>query len=144
MCCGDRLNPQPIAAVRNWPRLNLLRMQFTEHQDRFEASAKIGDHDVTISADKPISTQDLLSFAEKVQSHGHSLIESSLAYFNENKAHYGCDYIDDLSDPQIIGSSDGPLGVWWCSEKGEARGDAIIGVDFSEDGLEPIQLTLGD
>ena len=119
-------------------------MRFTEHQDRFEASTKIGDHNVTISADKPVSARDLQSLADTVESRGRSLIEASLAYFNENKAKYGCDYIDDLSDPQIIGGGNGPLCVWWCSEKGEERGDAIIGVDFSEDELEPMQLTLGD
>ena len=119
-------------------------MQYTEHQDRFEASIKIGEYDVAISADKPISTQTLMRFGETVQSHGRSLIESSLSYFNENKAHYGCEYIDDLSDPQIIRGSAGSLGVWWCSEKGEERGDTIIGIDFSEDELEPMQLTIGD
>ena len=119
-------------------------MQFTEHSDRFEALERIGNHEVTVSVDKPVSPEVLEVVANTIEQHGFSLIEKSLAYVNENKAEYGCAIIDDLSDPQITASADDLLGVWWYSAKGEERGTSIIGVEFSTDCLNPVQIAVGD
>ncbi|MHC4502333.1 MAG: hypothetical protein ACYTFI_03430 [Planctomycetota bacterium] len=117
--------------------------EFTEHPDRYEAEWQIGSYNTTVSIDKPISPDLLDKITQLLKLKSEELIHASLSFFESKKAEYGIEYIDDLSDPQIIAGPDS-LDVYWSSDKGEDRGDCVIGIEFSREEMKPFQLVIGD
>jgi len=114
-----------------------------EFDDRFETKLLIGGYDVSVSIDKPISESELSIFNKIVNNSALGLLNKSIGYMNELKNEYGISYIDDFSEPGIIGDGD-IISVYWSSEKGEANGESTIGVDFTIIDLTPIDITIGD
>ena len=118
-------------------------MIFDEYDDRFEKNLFIDGLDVCISMDKPITKSAIAAFGSFVDKTASDLLTKSVAYINQLKAESGIGYIDDLSDPQIIGNED-TVSVYWSSDKGESNGESVIGVDFRVTNLIPYNLTIGD
>ncbi len=118
-------------------------INFVELEDRFEAEFEVGRFSVTFSVDKPIVAAELDRLTLIIRSQGPKLLELSLEYFEKEKLNHGLAYIDDLSDPQIMGGQDG-ISVYWCSAKGESRAESTIGIDFDIDKLQPLSLSVGD
>ena len=116
---------------------------FDEFDDRFEKNLFIDGFDVCISIDKPITKSGLSTFGCFIDKTASDLLIKSVDYINQLKAENGIGYIDDLSDPQIIGSED-TISVYWSSDKGEQNGESVIGVDFTVTDLTPYDLTIGD
>jgi len=116
---------------------------FTEKTDRFEANVEIGSLSFLVSLDKPANKDQIDHAIDLVETKAQEILQASLAYFETNKERYGVPYIDDLSDPQLMVGHDS-LSVYWWSDKGEQKGECIIGVDFSKDTLVPFQLVIGD
>ena len=118
-------------------------MNLTELDDRYESELKIGDFVVSLSADKPISDQDLSLFKDVISKNGLSLLDDSQGYIDSKRSEYNLAHATDLDDPQIIWG-DGIISVYWYSENGEDIGASIMGVDFSFPSLSPVGITVGD
>jgi len=118
-------------------------IKFTEHDDRFESVIFIDEIELVLSIDKPISSSAFQNISTVFENSHKLLVKNSLAYIKQQKEAYEIPYLDDFSDPQIIGD-DQQVSVYWYSKKGEESGASIIGVDFSLDKLEPINLVIGD
>ncbi len=116
---------------------------FDEYDDRFEKNLFIDGLDVCISVDKPIAKSALATFGGFIDKTASDLLTKSVDYINQLKSESGIGYIDDLSDPQIIGNED-TVSVYWSSDKGEPNGESVIGVDFTVTDLTPYDLTIGD
>ena len=116
---------------------------FDEYDDRFEKNLFIDGIDVCISIDKPTTKLALSAFGCFIDESASDLLTKSVDYINQLKAESGIGYIDDLSDPQIIGNENS-ISVYWSSDKGEPNGESVIGVDFRVADLTPYDLTIGD
>lgn len=116
---------------------------YSEHEDRFERSLFIKDEEVTVSIDKPITENFLSQLDNLIEREIANLLSKSISFIQSSKADREIEYIDDLSDPQIMAGSE-LISVYWYSEKGESKGSSTIGVDFNLDSLEIIELTIGD
>ncbi len=118
-------------------------IKFSEYDDRFESIILVDNDEVTVSIDKPISETELSKMGVQAEQASHQLLFESVKYIERLKSDRGIDYIDDLSDPQIMMSED-IFSVYWYSEKGERNGESVLGVDFTMDTLEPVDLAIGD
>jgi len=70
-------------------------------------------------------------------------MSETLRFFEDNKESYGVEFVDDLSDAQIILSRDS-FSVFWWSEKGEKQGAEITGIEFQWPQTPPHGITIGD
>jgi hypothetical protein len=118
-------------------------VNFKELDDRYETELKVGNFDVSLSVDKPVSEQDLSRFKDIVTLHGVRILDESLGYIESKKSEYDLARATDLDDPQIIWGEEF-VSVYWYSENGENVGASIIGVDFRQSDLSPIDVTIGD
>ena len=118
-------------------------MNLTELDDRYESELKIGDFDVSLSVDKPVSDKDLSLFKDVVSINGLRLLNDSQAYLESKRSEYNLDHATDLGEPQIIWGN-GLISVYWYSENGEDLGASILGVDFNVPCLSPVDITVGD
>jgi hypothetical protein len=117
--------------------------QYTEYEDRYDAILSYNHAELTVSIDKPISPEDLAQYSQMIQANYVTLAERSLEFIEDNKAANDIEYIDDLESPMIL-VGDGELSVYWFSEKGDKKGQPIIGVDFNKESLEAESLSIGD
>ncbi len=103
---------------------------FTEFEDKYEKEFESDTFQVLVSVDKA-NVSDLTEILIKhISTNLEKVMADAVRYFDGNKESYEVGYIDDLSDPQIILGADG-YSVYWCSEKGEEQGEAVIGIDYS-------------
>lgn len=117
--------------------------EFTDHGDRFEGAWSSGDVVVAVSIDKPDVDTATESNLKKLHDRLQDLLDASQQYFIANKSRYNVDYIDDLTEPQIILAKD-TYSVFWWSDKGEVNGECIIGIDFRMSDLAPLGIVIGD
>ena len=118
-------------------------ISLNEHNDRFECEMLVGREEVTVSIDKPVSKEVLEKLIQIVEESANDLLSDSLKYISESAAERQIEYIDDFTEPLIM-LDESTVSVRWCSEKGEEKGAAIIGVDFDTGSLTPFDLTIGD
>lgn len=116
---------------------------FNEFDDRFEAQLVVNGFEVCVSRDKPVSASELSVFTDIVDESVSELLSNSIVYIERFKEEYGIGDIDDLSEPQIMGDNE-TISVYWFSDKGEANGTSMIGVDFQLNNLTPSGINLGD
>jgi len=117
--------------------------QYTEYEDRYDAVLSYNHAELTVSIDKPVSEQELEEYAALIQENYVALAERSLEFIEDNKSAQNIEYIDDLESPMIL-VGEGEISVYWFSEKGDQKGEPIIGVDFDSDTLEANAMTVGD
>jgi hypothetical protein len=118
-------------------------MNFTEYDDRFDSVLTYNHAELTVSIDKPITAEELADYAALIEENYVALAERSLEYIEDNKAAQNIEYIDDLESPMILVGG-GQISVYWFSEKGDKKGEPIIGVDFDGDSLDASAMTVGD
>lgn len=70
-------------------------------------------------------------------------MSETLRLFEDSKESHEVEFVDDLSDPQIILRRDG-FSVFWWSEKGEEQGAGIIGIDYQWPQTLLHGITMGD
>lgn len=95
------------------------------------------------SVSKPVSPEDLSDFESFIKERLSQLITKSIKYIEASKEDYKLTHTDDLSNPQLF-KDEYCYSIYWNSDKGEALGQSVIGVDFDLDSLEPYTLTIGD
>ena len=117
--------------------------QYTEYEDRFDAVLTYNHAELTVSIDKPVSADELKHYADLIAENYIALAERSLEYIEDNKPTHNIEYIDDLESPMIL-IGEGEISVYWFSEKGDKKGEPIIGVDFDNDSLEACAMSVGD
>lgn len=117
--------------------------QYTEFEDRFDAVLTYNHAELTVSIDKPVTEQELENYVALIQENYVALAERSLEFIEDNKSAQNIEYIDDLESPMIL-IGEGEIAVYWFSEKGDKKGEPIIGVDFDGDSLEATAMTVGD
>ena len=117
--------------------------EYTEYEDRFDAVLNYNHAELTVSIDKPISPEILLEYQELIGENYIQLVERSLEFIEDNKPAHDIAYIDDLESPMIL-VGEGEISVYWFSEKGDKKGQPIIGVDFDSENFEAIELTIGE
>jgi hypothetical protein len=115
----------------------------TDHGDRFEGIWAASDGGVTVSIDKLEIDGSTEANLKIVHDRLVCLLEASRQYFIANRSRYNVDYIDDLSEPQIILTKD-TCSVFWWSDAGEVNGECIIGIDFRMSNLAPLGIVIGD
>jgi hypothetical protein len=120
-----------------------LAPEFRENGTSFCATWLSARGEVDISIDKAAFGEATLELIATLKQELDDWLRKSLLYFKTEKNRYGCDYIDDLSDPHIIIDTEG-FAIYWSSAAGETRGDVDVGVDFDYATLTPRQLTIGD
>lgn len=116
---------------------------FEEKEDCFESTILSNKGEVVISIDKPTDKKVLDEACGILEASMELLLNSSIDFINNSKSAYNLMHIDDLSDPQIM-FDESSISVYWYSEKGEATGQCIIGVDYNKTDLQPFDLTVGD
>jgi len=116
---------------------------YSEHNDRFEKTLLIGGEEVVISIDKSIAAEKLGEFDILIERECKNLLSKSIGFIERSKADRGINYIDDLTDPQIMLGSE-CISLYWYSEKGELQGESTVGVDFEIESLEIVDLTISD
>ena len=114
-----------------------------DHGDRFEGSWSTESTTVAVSVDKSNVHTQTERRLQEIQERLHETLDASHGFFNANKSEYNVAYIDDLSDPQIVLGSNTFSVLWW-SDKGEANGECVIGVEFSFEGHRPFDIFIGD
>lgn len=117
--------------------------QYTEYEDRFDAVLTYNHAELTVSIDKPVSEQELEHYATLIAENYVALAERSLEFVEDNKPAHNIEYIDDLESPMIL-IGEGEISVYWFSEKGDNKGEPIIGVDFDSRSLEAVAMSVGD
>lgn len=117
--------------------------QYTEYEDRFDAVLTYNHAELTVSIDKPISAEELTEYTALIEENYVALAERSLEFIEDNKAAHNIEYIDDLESPMIL-VGEGQISVYWFSEKGDKKGEPIIGVDFDSENLDASGMTVGD
>ena len=103
--------------------------QFKEYDDRYETEIESDSINVLVCVDKADISDLTETLIEHIFSNLENIMDDALKYFNKNKKSYGVEYIDDLVEPQVILGADG-FSVYWCSDKGEEKGEAIVGIDY--------------
>lgn len=116
---------------------------YTEYEDRFDAVLTYNYAELTVSIDKPVSKAELDDYAKLIDENFIALAERSLEYIEDNKPAHNIEYIDDLESPMIL-VGEGEISVYWFSEKGDKKGEPIIGVDFDSESLEASSMSVGD
>ena len=116
---------------------------YTEYEDRFDAVLTYNFAELTVSIDKPVSKAELDDYAKLIDENFIALAERSLEYIEDNKPAHNIEYIDDLESPMIL-VGEGEISVYWFSEKGDKKGEPIIGVDFDSESLEASSMSVGD
>lgn len=115
----------------------------TDHGDRYEGIWRADSVEVTVSVDKPDIDADTEARLQQIRERLQETLNASLHYFAEHKERYNVEYIDDLADPQIILGKDTYSVMWW-SDKGEAKGECVIGIEFHVNGQLPFDIMIGD
>lgn len=122
---------------------NNMLEQFNELEDRYEKELNGDSYQVLVSVDKTDATDLTDAILTHIVENIKEIVTETLKFFEDNKESYEVDFVDDLSDPQIILSSDG-FSVFWWSEKGEEQGAGIIGIDYHWPHTLPQDITIGD
>ncbi len=118
-------------------------MNIKEYDDRFETEIIVDQYVLNISKDKPAEVDVISALFEEFSENAKSLLINSKDYFKNAKSRYKVEYIDDLTDPQII-IGDDDFCIFWYSENGDLQGEGIIGIDYNRETNQPFQLIIGD
>ena len=117
---------------------------FTEFEDRYEKELNVSSEPIVITIDKydyaNSSSKLIVSY---VIQNIKKILRNGYKDFNDNKNTYNVNYIDDLSDTQVIINADF-YSIYWFSTKGESKGESIIGVEYSWPDNLFNGLTIGD
>ncbi len=136
------LGPWVITSCATRSRTISLK-NLSDRGDRYEGSWTTASTIVTVSVDKETVDTETEAKLQGLHDDLQATLVASQQYFLTNRARFGVDYIDDLSDPQIILEKD-TYSVYWWSDKGEPNGECVIGIEFLFSTRIPFNLNIGD